>query len=146
MFKKICLLLMIGLVMIGVVFAADAGNFKIPDKFEDLGNGVYVLYKSDHKNADVILSIVDYNEHDWKDYTTNDTENKYIIFKGEDNIYNFTDGSVDEKGSFELIDVNGTKYIIDFSKTGIDNEKDFTVAYNRLLEFNKLNNLTPVEQ
>lgn len=132
--------------MVGAVFAADTNNFKTPDNFEDLGDGVYVLYKSDHKNADVILSIVEYKEHDWNDYTTNDTKNDYTVFKGENNTYNFVDGSVNEKGSFELIEFNGAKFIIDFSKTGIDNDNDFTVTFDKLIEFNKLNNVTPIEQ
>ena len=134
------------MVMIGVVFAADLGSFKAPNNFKDLGDGVYVLYKADNKNTDEVLSVVEYNEHDWKDYTSNDTNNSYTVFKGENNTFNYTDGSQNEKGSFELIEVNGAKFIIDFTKSGIDNANDFTATYKNLMEFNKLNNVSAVKE
>ncbi len=129
--------------LIGAVSAADQSSFKVPTDFEDLGDGVYVLYDF-AKNADEILSVVKYNEHDWKDYTTNDTKNNYVVVKDDNNTYNYTDGSVNEIGSFELIEVDGNKFIVDFSKVGAEN--DFSQTYNNLLEFNKLNNVTAIEE
>ncbi len=143
MFKKIVLCLVFAMMIIGAVSAANQTNFKAPSDFVDIGDGVYVLYDS-LQNADEILSVVEYNEHDWKDYTTNDTENKYVVYKDKNNTYNFTDGSVNEAGSFELIEVNGEKFIIDFAKTG--NNGDFNKTYTNLLEFNNLNNIKPIEK
>lgn len=37
MFKKIFLVLFIGLISIGVVAAVDTGDFNIPDEFDELG-------------------------------------------------------------------------------------------------------------
>lgn len=128
--------------VIGSVNAIDENNFKAPADFEDLGDGVYVLYDAT-LNADEILSIVKYNEHNWDDYTTNDTENKYCVYE-ENNTYNYTDHSVNEIGSFELVEVNNEKYIIDFAKTGVDS--DLVETHSNLLEFNKLNNITPIKK
>lgn len=128
--------------LIGAVSAADQTSFKVQSEFEDLGDGVYVIYDA-FKNADEILSVVEFNEHDWKDYTTNDTENKYVV-TGENNTYNFTDGSVNEVGSFELIEVDGDKFIVDYAKTG--NEDGLNQTFTNLMEFNKLNNVTPIEE
>ena len=72
MFKKIILFLLFAMMIVGAVSAADQTSFKTPTNFEDIGDGVYVLYDS-FKNADEILSVVKYNAHDWKDYITNDT-------------------------------------------------------------------------
>lgn len=69
MFKKIVLCLVFAMMIIGAVSAANQTNFKAPSDFVDIGDGVYVLYDS-LQNADEILSVVEYNEHDWKDYTT----------------------------------------------------------------------------
>ena len=142
MLKKIILLLIISVTLIGAVSAADQTSFKVQSDFEDLGDGVYVIYDA-FKNADEILSVVKFNEHDWKDYTTNDTENKYVVV-GENNTYNFTDGSVNEVGSFELIEVDGDKFIIDYAKAG--NDEGLNQTFTKLIEFNKLNNVTPVEE
>ena len=143
MFKKIILFLLFAMMIVGVASAANQTSFKTPTNFEDIGDGVYVLYDS-FKNADEILSVVKYNAHDWKDYITNDTSNKYVVHKDKNNTYNYTDGSVNEIGSFELVEVEGNKFIIDFAKTGTEN--DLSNTYSNMLEFNKLNNITPIKK
>lgn len=143
MFKKIMLFLLFAMMIVGVASAANQTSFKTPTDFEDLGDGVYVLYDS-FKNADEILSVVKYNGHDWKDYITNDTGNKYVVYKDKNNTYNYTDGSVNEVGSFELVEVEGNKFIVDFAKTGA--ESDLSNTYSNLLEFNKINNITPIKK
>ena len=143
MIKKVIFLLVLGLVTMGIVVAAENPTFNVPTDFEDLGDGVYVLYDS-LKKPDQILSIVSYTEHDEDDYLANDTENKYTVYACDNNTFNFVDGSMDEKGTFEIIDVNGTKFIVDFVKEGIDNEKDFNDTFNSLMEFNKLNNVSGI--
>lgn len=143
MFRKIILLLLFAMMIIGVAGAANQTSFKAPTNFEDIGDGVYVLYDS-LKNADEILSVVKYNEHDWADYISNDTGNKYTVYKDKNNTYNYTDGSVEEVGSFELVEVDGSKFIIDFAKSG--KESDLSNTYANLVEFNKLNNLKPIEK
>lgn len=137
------LFLLFAMMIVGAVSAANQTGLKAPNDFEDIGDGVFVLYDS-FKNADEILSIVKYNEHDWKDYTTNDTANKYEVHKDKNNTYNYTDGSVNEIGSFELVEFEGDKFIIDFAKSGAEN--DLSNTYSNLLEFNKLNNITPTEK
>ena len=107
------------------------------------GDGVYVLYDSSNY-ADEILSVVKFNEHDWDDYITNDTDNQYTVFKDDNNTYNYTDRSINEIGSFELVEFDGSKFIIDFAKTGSDSDLSYT--YGNLVDFNKLNNLTPIEK
>ena len=144
MFKKILLGLILSLVLIGAAYAVDQTSFTAPSDFEDIGDGVYVLYDNS-KNAKEILSVVKYTEHDIEDYMANDTENDYTVFEGENNTFHFVDKSVNEQGSFEVIDVDGNKFIIDFAKIGIDNENDFNDTFDNLLEFNKLNNVTAME-
>lgn len=144
MLKKVVFLLIFGLIAIGIVVAAeDAPTFNVPADFEDIGDGVYVLYDV-VKKPEQVLSIVAYTEHDEDDYLANDTGNKYTVYAGENNTFNFVDGSMDEKGTFEIIEVNGTKYIIDFVKEGIGDDKDFSETFKSLMEFNKLNNVTAV--
>lgn len=140
MFKKVIFLLILGLITIGVVAAGDNTtiSFNVPSGFEDVGDGVFVLYDV-VKKPDQILSIVSYTEHDEKDYLTNDSENNYTVFAYENGTYNFVDKSMNEKGSFEIIEINGDKFIVDFAKEGIDNEKDFNDTFKSLMEFNKLN-------
>lgn len=150
MFKKVIFLLILGLVTVGVAVAADNAtiSFEVPSDFEDVGDGVYVLYDV-AKKPDQILSIVSFTEHDKEDYLTNDSTNNYTVFAYENGTYNFVDKSMNEKGSFEIIEINGDKFIVDFAKEGIDNEKDFNDTFKFLMEFNKLNknkNITIVNE
>ncbi len=140
MFKKVLILMILGLVSMGVAVAADnaASSFEVPGSFEDIGDGVFVLYDSS-KNPEQILSIVSFTEHDGEDYLTNDSENNYTVYAYENGTYNFVDKSMNEKGSFEIIEFEKEKYIVDFTKGGIGNESDFNDTYKFLLEFNKLN-------
>lgn len=65
--------LILSLVLIGAAYAVDQTSFTAPSDFEDIGDGVYVLYDNS-KNAKEILSVVKYTEHDIEDYMANDTE------------------------------------------------------------------------
>ena len=69
---------------------------------------------------------------------------QYTVFKDDNNTYNYTDRSINEIGSFELVEFDGSKFIIDFAKTGSDSDLSYT--YGNLVDFNKLNNLTPIEK
>lgn len=143
MFKKIVFCLILGFIIIAVVAAADTTSFKVPADFDDVGDGVYVLY-DDSKNPLQILSVVEFNEHDAEDYMDNDTENNYSVVPYENDTFNFVDGSMNEQGSFEFIEVDGDKFIIDFARFGIDEKNNFEDTFQNLLEFNKLNNVTPI--
>lgn len=96
MFKKLIIGLFLTLVLIGAVSAVNQTSFSTPSEFKDIGDGVYVLYDN-LNNAEEILSVVDYNEHDADDYMTNDTENNYTVVDGENNTFNYIDGSVNER-------------------------------------------------
>lgn len=144
MFKKIIIFLILIFMMVGAVSAIDSTSFTVPNDFNDVGDGVYVMYDS-LKQPSQILSVIEHREHDADDYITNDTENNYTVFEGENNTYNFVDGSMNEKGTFELVEVDGVKFIVDFAKRGIGDKNDFSETFNNIMEFNKLNNLNSTE-
>ena len=144
MFKKVFLGLILCLMLICSVSAVDTTSFTVPDDFEDVGDGVYVLYDF-MKNTDQILSVVSYTEHDADDYITNDTENGYTVYEYENNTYNCVYKSMNEKGSFELIEFDGKKFIIDFTKSGVGDANDFNETFGNLMKFNELNSVTPIE-
>ena len=142
MFKKIFIILFIFLISIGVVAAVETSNFEVPASFQGLGGGVYV--SQSFGNSDQFLTIVPFDDYYKADYLINDSSDGYFIYPYKNNTINYVEGSVDEQGSFEIIDVDGEKFIIDFNDEGIKNEKDFSDTYKLLLEFNKLNNVTAV--
>ena len=144
MFKKVFLGLILCLMLVCAVSAIDTTSFTVPDDFEDVGDGVYVLYDT-FKQPEQVLSVVSNTEHDAEDYTTNDTENGYTVYAYENNTFNFVDESLDEKSSFELIEIDGEMFIIVFAKYGIGDENDFNETFDNLMKFNELNGVDPIE-
>ena len=140
MFKKVFIILFISLMAIGVV-AADSTNFEAPQGFGDLGKGVYVLQTFGNTNQFLTIVPFDYYK---ADYLINDSSDGYFIFPYENGTFNYVEESVNEQGSFEIVEFEGNKYIIDFSDETINDKNDFSGTYKWFAEFNKLNNVTPL--
>ena len=141
--KKILLCLILGLFLIGFASAANLPNFKMIDGFNDTGDGVFLKYGSNNK-VEQTFFILEYNEHDAADYLSNDTAYGYTIYNSTNGTYNFVDKPLKEIGSIELIEFEGKRYIVESWDSLSGNDHDFTDTFNNLVEFNKLNNITPL--
>ena len=131
----------------GIAAATDVNNLKCPDGWKALGGGSY------HEEGDsagmgsgrnmMIQEMFD----DLKDeYCTNLTDDDYYAYKNTDNTFNYTDGLNENYGCFELVKIDGKDYFVVFSEN-IDYELESgkPSINDVMLEFNKLNNLEPVE-
>lgn len=141
--KKILLCLILSLFLIGCVSAIDLPNFVMMDGFDDAGDGVYLKHDSNN-NVEQKFFILKFNEHDAGDYLLNDTKYGYNVFNSTNDTYNFVDEKLKEKGSIEIIEVGGQRFIIESWNDIKGNDHDFTVTFNNLMQFNKLNNITPL--
>ena len=143
MFKKIFILVIfISFLSIGVAVAANTIEVDVPAGFDDLGGNVYI--SQSFGKPDQFLTIVPFDDYYKADYLINDSSDGYFIYPYKNNTFNYVEGSVNEQGSFEIIEFEGEKYIIDFSDESINDKNDFSATYKWLVEFNKLNNFTAV--
>ena len=133
MIKKGILILTIFLI-IGSVCAADITDYELPDNFK-----IQEEYWA--SNGDYGMGIFEYDDSQYDYYFTNTSDS--TVFIG-DNITNYTDAASDTVGCDELIEVNGKIFLVECYFDGIDDSK-IKECYDFLLEFNKLNNLTPIE-
>ena len=79
------------------------------------------------------------------DYLKNDSDVKYTVTPGKLNYtFNFTDGVNEIVGVNELVKINNKEYLVEF---WIDSNENITFDnfYDALDEFNKLNNLEPID-
>ncbi|MDO5859632.1 hypothetical protein [Methanobrevibacter sp.] len=143
MIKKIAVCLILSLFLVGCVCAANAVYFTLPDDFDDVGNGVYIKYDSS-KKPEQTFAIINYTQYDAEDYLKNDTEYGYSVYNGTNETFNFVDEKLSEKGSIEIIEVDGQKYIVESWNAIEGNNHDFTTTFQNLMEFNKLNNVKQV--
>lgn len=136
------IILFLCLISIGAVVAADTSDFNVPNGFDDMVGGVFILQS--FGNPDQFLTIVPFDDYYKADYLINDSSDGYFIYPYENNTFNYVEESVNEQGSFEIIEFDGEGYIIDFSDVSINKEKNFSATYKWLPEFNKLNNVAAV--
>ena len=141
--KKILFCLILGLFLMGCVSAANLPDFAMVDGFNDTGDGIFLKYDS-NKKVEQTFFILEYNVHDAGDYLLNDTEYGYTVFNSTNNTFNFVDEKLKEKGCIELIEFEGKRYIVESWNDITGNDHDFTDTFNNLMQFNKLNNITPL--
>lgn len=138
---KISLAILILICAVGMVAAVELSDIKAAEGFEDLGEG-YFENDANHINIDII------DEKKVKPLKTifeNDTGVKYTVVPGKlNNTFNYTDGVNEEVGVDELVKINGKEYVIEFFAYNEDNVS-IDKIYDAVEEFNKLNNLTPID-
>ena len=132
--------------VMGIVCATDVNNLKMPDKWESIGSGNYhEIGDSPGAGSGRNMMIMDYTNANCDDFFKNGTED-YFIFKNADGSYNFTDAGNDDYGCFEVVNIDGKDYFVWFSTNiNFEFDKNTKTIYELMLEFNKLNNLKPVE-
>lgn len=138
---KISLAILILICAIGMVSAAEISDIKIADGFENLGDG---NYENDANH--IKLDIMDKKDvNPIKDVFKNDSSVKYTLVAGKlNNTFNYTDGVNEQAGIVELVKINDKEYVIDcyaYNNDTVPLDK----IYDALEEFNKLNDLTPVD-
>lgn len=121
----------------------DIASFTVPSNFEDIGSGIYVEYGKGN-NPDQCMAILNYTKTDADDFYKNDTAYGYSTSDYKNNTTNFIDKQLNEQGTFEFIKVDGKTFIIESWFSIDDKQKDFENTFQNLVEFNKLNNVTPV--
>lgn len=129
--KKILTITALLILFTGICFAANIDDVKLPDGFNK---------QSDHvaKNDKYELSINKYIDDDNSILFKNDTE--YKVIKGE--ISNYTDKGVKHQGCLEVVEINGEKTVVEILYDGLSNQDK---CFEYLQEFNKINNLKPIE-
>ena len=143
--SKIILAALILICAIGIVAAADIDNMKVPDGFEAIGSGGYLNEENIQINIET-ESFHDKGVDDLGDYLENDTDDKYTVVPGKiNNTFNFTDGVNDVVGLVELVEIDNETWCIHVLCFDELNESNLDAFTEALEEFNKVNDLTPID-
>ena len=143
---KIIIGLSVLLLLIGMVSATDINNLKVPDGWKSLGDGSYHEEgDSPGQGSGQNMMIQKWSDSFKNEYYQNNSDEKYSVQDTGNNTFMYIDDMNQNAGSFEVVEIDGQKYFVNFwTVNNMDVEK---IADTSLFmqEFNKLNNLEPVE-
>lgn len=143
---KIITALTILFLFIGMVSATDINNLKVPDGWKALGGGSYHEEgDSPGQGSGQNMMIQKWDDSFKEEYYQNITEEQYTVTDTGNNTYMYIDDFNQNAGSFEVVEIDGEKYFVNFWT--VDNMDVEEIADTSLFmqEFNQLNNLEPVE-
>ena len=146
--KKIYLIiLIIGLITIPTVCGALNSNLKAPDEFDKASNwdkvsfDIYTL-KTDNNTQ---LWISEYTDEDYDLFFKTDKNNDYYVSDLSNNMIMGKDNYFHQGYVFEIIEVDGHKYIVNSFITNNPSNDKIKDSSKYLEEFNKLNNVQPLK-
>lgn len=143
---KIIIGLSVLLLLIGMVSATDINNLKVPDGWKSLGDGSYHEEgDSPGQGSGQNMMIQKWSDSFKDEYYQNNSDEKYSVQDTGNNTFMYIDDMSQNAGSFEVVEIDGQKYFVNFWT--VDNMDVEKIADTSLFmqEFNKLNNLEPVE-
>ena len=143
---KIIIGISILFLLIGMVSATDINNLKVPDGWKAIGGGSYHEEgDSPGQGSGQNMMIEKWYDGLKDEYYQNITEEQYTVTDTGNNTYMYIDDLNQNAGSFEVVEIDGEKYFVNFWT--VDNMDVEEIADTSLFmqEFNKLNNFEPVE-
>ena len=136
---KILISVSILFLLIGVVAATDINKFQTPDNCEELKEGVAAF--TNHIDRMLYVEKVSGNyENDWFSNTSDMT-----VKDMGDNIYWYSDDALKTYGYEEIVEIDGDTYMISINQGSQLSPSEEKMLLEDMKEFNKLNNLEPVE-
>ena len=143
---KILILCFVLFLTIGFVAATDIDNLKVPDGWKAIGGGSYHEEgTSAGAGTGHNMMIQKWDDSFYDEYYNNITEDNYIVMSKGDNIYMYSDGLNSDSGTFEVVEIDGEKYFVNFWTVDDMDSTEIAKTYEFLVEFNELNNFKPVE-
>ena len=159
--SRIIVLLMILIFTAGMVYAVDLSEFKAPSNFEGDGNGSFYelndlgimdengisieIYNVESMMETAKQAGLDENNSEDSDFFTNNSALNYTVESSdEENIFYYTDGVNEIEGYVELVKVGDEKVYIETTIDKGASEDKLKQSLDVLKEFNKLNNLDPI--
>ena len=133
MFKKIAILVIFLLLSIGFVSAVDLDDFQLTDGFESDSTNLAT------DEDDFSLSVADYDKELDYDLLFKD-DGDYTVTVGE--ISKYVDKTVEQTGVLEIVEIDNEQVLIEIYSEDMSKLDD---CYDKLVEFNELNDLKPIE-
>ena len=140
--RKIIIGVLLLFLLIGAVSAVEYTSLKVPKNFK-----AFDTFGVSEKETDgrVQLTVVPVKDDAIKYMTGNGDESQDHIFKYTDFGYSAKEGKFGYEGYTEVAEIDGEQFIVSVLFDSQMSPSEETEFLDALTEFNKLNNITPVD-
>ena len=147
--KRIIIGITILFLLMGIVVATDINDLKCPDGWENVNHKGNYRELGDTPNGPGSgrnLMTMEFTSANCDEFLTNDTSENYFVYKNSDNTFTFNDKMMNhDEGCFEVVEIDGKQYFLIFSSNTDKSYNGKPSISDIMMEFNKLNNLSPIE-
>ena len=135
--RKIVIGITMLLLLLGVVYAVNIDDLKVPVGYSDIKDGISMLNDG---HTQLYIGKMDDNPGVFE----SNIDEQYIVTDIGNNTYLVTDDSVKMYGFQEKVTIDGVDYLVSISKDSPLSNADRTLLKEDLDKFNELNNLKPI--
>ena len=136
---KILTGLLLMFLLIGTVTAFEIDSLKTTDDYTDIQDKCATYTTNENR----FIFVEQMN--DYADFFVNDTATQFMVIPVEDNIFYFEDDGIQQYGYQEMVNIDGDYYMVSVNQLSKLSPSEKNEFLKDLQEFNKLNNLEPVE-
>lgn len=146
--RWIILIILIIIALLAIIMTpstptTDITNMNMPNGWDNRGDGFYV--KENYATGlNEGLQVMNATNDLINDYKTNNTDDHYEVTAKSNNTYSYYDGLNSEFGYFEVIEIEGNQYFINYHYPVEILDDPNTETENVLNEVNQLNGFEPI--
>ena len=141
---KILIGVSIRLLIIGIAAASDTDSFKPLKDYKDFDDIGYSNYTTNN-NRYFLVEKVTLDDDLIDEWFTTNPDNEYSITPVEGNMYFVEDDLFGYYGYQEIVELDGEHFMVSVNQNSKLSPSEKNLYLGELKEFNKLNNLEPVE-
>ena len=130
------------LLLIGTVSAFEVDSLKPIKDYTNFKDGQSTF--TTNSNRMFIVEKVTIDDSFMEDYFENNTVVDYLVIPVEDNIYYYEDGD-SQQGYQEVVEIEGDTYLVSIFQNSKLSPGEKNLYLKDMKDFNKLNNLKPIE-
>lgn len=142
---KITLGISILLLLLGSAAAFEVKDLKTIQDYKSWDNNGYSNYTTNSNRYFLVEKIASFDDSFKDEWFKNHTDIKFKTFPVGDNIFYAEDDNFHFYGYEEVVNIDGDYYMVSINQNSKLSPGEQNTYLNDLKEFNKLNNLEPVE-
>lgn len=145
MLKKIAIFTIFLLLSVGFASAFEINELKTIEDYTDFDSNGYSNFTTNSDRYFLVEKIRSFDDDFKEEWFENNTSIEYTVIPMDDNIFSVADDTFEFYGYQEVVEIDGDYYMVSINQNSKLSPGEETLYLSDLQDFNKLNNLEPVE-